>query len=340
MKRAGELIERIANADNLRLAFWKASRGKRAKAEVLRFRADLDARLRILREKLFSASVAWAPYRTFKVYDPKERMICVAPFRDRVAQHAIINVVEPHFESYQIHDSYACPRGKGLDGAIARAACFSRRGDWYLKMDVRKYFDSIHHEVLKGLLSRRFKDPVLLALLDGVINSHAASPGRGVPIGNLTSQFFANHYLAILDHHLKETMHCHCYVRYMDDFVVWDSQKQRLRQLGNEIAQFLGGALKLEMKPVCLNACSRGMTFLGYRVYPGRVRLAARSRTRFRHKMAQYQDNYMSGRWTEEEVARHVEPLLAFVRRAESMTFRHRVLESIEGSCPKEARTA
>ncbi len=207
-------------------------------------------------------------------------------------------------------------------------------------MDVRKYFDSIHHEVLKGLLSRRFKDPVLLALLDGVINSHAASPGRGVPIGNLTSQFFANHYLAILDHHLKETMHCHRYVRYMDDFVVWDSQKQRLRQLGNEIAHFLGGALKLEMKPVCLNACSRGMTFLGYRVYPGRVRLAARSRTRFRHKMAQYQDNYMSGRWTEEEVARHVEPLLAFVRRAESMTFRHRVLESIEGSCPKEARTA
>ncbi len=340
MKRAGELIERIANADNLRLAFWKASRGKRAKAEVLRFRADLDARLRILREKLFSASVAWGPYRTFKVYDPKERMICVAPFRDRVAQHAIINVVEPHFESYQIHDSYACRRGKGLDGAIARAACFSRRGDWYLKMDVRKYFDSIHHEVLKGLLSRRFKDPVLLALLDGVINSHAASPGRGVPIGNLTSQFFANHYLAILDHHLKETMHCHRYVRYMDDFVVWDSQKQRLRQLGNEIAHFLGGALKLEMKPVCLNACSRGMTFLGYRVYPGRVRLAARSRTRFRHKMAQYQDNYMSGRWTEEEVARHVEPLLAFVRRAESMTFRHRVLESIEGSCPKEARTA
>ena len=228
MKRAGELIERIANADNLRLAFWKASRGKRAKAEVLRFRADLDARLRILREKLFSASVAWGPYRTFKVYDPKERMICVAPFRDRVAQHAIINVVEPHFESYQIHDSYACRRGKGLDGAIARAVCFSRPGDWYLKMDVRKYFDSIHHGVLKGLLRRRFKDPVLLALLDGVINSYAASPGRGVPIGNLTSQFFANHYLAILDHRLKEIMHCRRYVRYMDDFVVWDSEKGSL----------------------------------------------------------------------------------------------------------------
>ena len=111
----------------------------------------------------------------------------------------------------------------------------------------------------------------------------------------------------------------------MDDFVVWDSEKDRLRQVGNEIAGFLRDSLGLEMKPVCLNACSGGMTFLGYRVYPGHVRLAARSRKRFRRKMAQYHDNYTSGRWTEEETARHVEPLLAFVRRAESQSFRRRV---------------
>ena len=172
------------------------------------------------------------------VYDPKERMICAAPFRDRVAHHAIINVVEPHFEAYQIHDSYACRTGKGLDAAIARAVRFSRSGDWYLKMDVRKYFDSIHHEVLKALLSRRFKDPVLLALLDGVIDSHAARRAGGTdrePHQPVLCQSLPG----ILDHHLKETMHCHRYVRYMDDFVVWDSHKQRLRQLGNEIAHFL-----------------------------------------------------------------------------------------------------
>jgi retron-type reverse transcriptase len=340
MKRAGNLVERIADADNLRLAFWKASRGKRAKPEVLRFRADLDARLRCLRDELLSGCVRWGPYRTFMVFDPKERTICAAPFRDRVAQHAIMNVVEPHFEVYQIHDSYACRRGKGLDGAIARAVRFCRTGDWYLKMDVRKYFDSIDHATLKGLLCRRFKDPLLLALLDGVIDSHEDSPGRGVPIGNLTSQFFANHYLGVLDHHCKQALGCQRYLRYMDDFVVWDSQKDRLRQVGHEIAGFLGDSLKLDLKPVCLNACSRGMTFLGYRVYPGHVRLAARSRKRFRRKMAQYDGNYTTGRWTEEETARHVEPLLAFVRRAESQSFRRRVLESIEGSCPKEARTA
>jgi hypothetical protein len=340
MKRAGDLIERIADADNLRLAFWKASRGKQAKADVLAFRADLNAELRGLGEALLGGSVRWGPYRRFMVYDPKERMICAAPFRDRVAHHAILSVTEPHFESYQIGDSYACRTGRGLDAAIARAVGFSGVGDWYLKMDVRKYFDSVDHGVLKGMLRRRFKDPTLLALLDDVINSYSSSSGRGLPIGNLTSQFFANHYLGMLDHHVKQTLGCHRYVRYMDDFVVWDAAKDRLRQVRDDVAGFLRDALHLELKPVCLNACPTGLTFLGYRVFPGRVRLAARSRKRFRRKMALCHDSYTSGRWTEEETARHVEPLLAFVRRAESHAFCQRVLESIEGSCPKEARTA
>lgn len=340
MKRAGNLIERIADADNLRLAFWKASKGKRAKAEVSRFRADLDSRLRCLREQLLAASVPWGPYRRFMIFDPKERIICAAPFRDRVAHHAIINVIEPYFESYQIHDSYACRRGKGLDAALARAVDFCRAGHWYLKMDVRKYFDSIDHDVLKGLLRRRFKDALLLRLLEGIIESYATAPGQGVPIGNLTSQFFANHYLGLLDHYVKEALRCRRYVRYMDDFVLWSSEKDRLRHLRRETATFLRNSLHLELKPVCLNACSRGMTFLGYRVCPGHVRLARRSRTRFRRKLARYHANYATGRWTEAETARHVEPLLAFVRRAETDSFRRRVLESIEGSCPNEAPTA
>ncbi len=340
MKRAGNLIERIAEADNLRLAFWKASKGKRAKADVLAFRAGLDARLRALREELLSGSAAWGPYRRFMIYDPKERMICAAPFRDRVAHHAIMNIVEPYFESFQIHDSCACRIGKGLDAALTRSARFSREGEWYLKMDVRKYFDSIDHGVLKGLLCRRFKDPLLLTLLAGIIDSYASAPGRGVPIGNLTSQFFANHYLALLDHHVKEGLGCRRYLRYMDNFVVWDASKERLREVRDAVARFLRDALRLVLKPVCLQACSAGMTFLGYRLFPGRVRLASRSRRRFRHKLAECQENYTSGRWTEAETARHVEPLLAFARRAESDSFRRRVTESIEGSCPQEARTA
>jgi len=160
MKRAGNLIERIADADNLRLAFWKASKGKRAKADVLAFRADLDGQLRSLREELLAGSIHWGPYRRFMIFDPKERMICAAPFRDRVAHHAIMNVAEPHFESYQINDSCACRTGRGLDAAIARAVQFSRPGDWYLKIDVRKYFDSVDHDVLKGMLRRRVLESI------------------------------------------------------------------------------------------------------------------------------------------------------------------------------------
>ncbi|NUQ64355.1 MAG: RNA-directed DNA polymerase [Pirellulales bacterium] len=166
------------------------------------------------------------------------------------------------------------------------------------------------------------------------------APGKGLPIGNLTSQFFANHYLAVLDHHVKEQLRCRRYVRYMDDFVVWDESKDRLREVRDELAPFLGDVLRLEIKPVCLQTCAAGMTFLGYRVFPGHVRLASQSRKRFRHKLAQYHENCITGRWIEEQTARHVEPLLAFVRRAESQLFRRRVIESIEGSCPQWARTA
>jgi RNA-directed DNA polymerase len=340
MKRAGNLIEPIADADNLRLAFWKASKGKRGKGEVLRFRTDLDRRLRCLGEELLSGCVSWGPYHTFTIHDPKQRVICAAPFRDRVAHHAIINVLEPHFEAYQIHDSYACRKGKGLDAALARAARLSRRGDWYLKMDVRKYFDSMHHGVLKRLLRRRFKDPLLLNLLESVIDSYTTCRGRGVPIGNLTSQYFANHYLGVLDHYVKETLRLRRYVRYMDDMVVWDSDRGRLRQVRDQVAGFLDESLALELKPVCLNACSRGMTFLGYRLFPNRLGLALRSRRRFRVKMRRYHENYSNGRWTEQETARHVEPLLAFVRRADTRSFRRRILQTIEGLCPEEARTA
>jgi RNA-directed DNA polymerase len=338
MKRANNLIDAIADADNLRLAFYKACRGKRGKSDVLNFRDNLDDELMRLREELLKGECEWGPYHTFKVFDHKERTICAAPFRARVMQHAISNVCDPFFENYQVYDSYACRRGRGLDAALKRALSFSRAGDWYLKMDIKKYFDSIDHEVLRELLSMRFKDRTVLRIFDSIIASYETLPSKGIPIGNLTSQYFANHYLAPLDHHIKENLRYHRYVRYMDDFVIWSGTKESLIAARNEIEAFLSKRLKLQMKPVCLNACERGMTFLGYRVFPHGAGLARRSRERFRRKALIYTRLFDEERWDEAELARHMEPMLSFVRRGASRAFRERVINEC-GLCLK-ARTA
>lgn len=336
MKRKNHLIEAVAEADNLRLAFHKACRGKRTKSEVLHLRDNLDDELTKLRSELLEGAFVWGPYDSFKVFDPKERLISAAPFRSRVAQHALINICEPVFEAYQIFDSHACRKGKGLDAALRRALSFSRHGDWYLKMDIRKYFDTIDHDVLKGLLSRRFKDKAVIGLFDGIIASYATLPGKGVPIGNLTSQYFANHYLAPLDHFIKEDLRVRRYVRYMDDFVLWSGSKPELIEHNQQIDDFLKERLKLILKPLQINACDRGMTFLGYRIFPDGVGLAKRSRDRFRRKAILYTKFFEAGLWDEAELARHMEPLLAFVRRWGSRAFRERVIKGC-GLCP-EAR--
>jgi retron-type reverse transcriptase len=148
-------------------------------------------------------------------------VIHAAPFRDRVLHHAIMNVCEPIFERAQIFDSYACRKGKGTRAALFRAREFARRYPCYLKLDIRKYFHSINHDQLKKTLGRSFKDGELLALFDAIIDGCPMTTGHGLPIGNLTSQFFANHFLAPLDRYLKERLRVPGYIRYMDDFVLW-----------------------------------------------------------------------------------------------------------------------
>jgi len=342
MQRAGNLIESIAEPDNLRLAFLKASRGKRGKTEVLRFRERLDEQLSALSRELLAGEVDWGGYHTFQVHDPKERFIHAPAFRARVAHHAIMNLCEPAFESYQIFDSYACRKNKGLDAGIDRASKFSRNGVWFLKMDIHKYFDTIDQPILIGQLRRRFKDPTVLRLFESIIGTYETAPGKGVPIGNLTSQFFANHYLGVFDHFVKESLRVEKYVRYMDDFVFWMADRTSLKKLAKTVTEYLAKQLSIEPKAPCLNACRRGLPFLGFRVYPsGLPRLAGRSRQRFRRKLRMYYQWFHDGIWDERELALHAEPLTAFVKRGASLAFRRKTIQNIEtqfGDRP-EART-
>lgn len=321
-------MPKIADAENLRLAFWKAAKGKRGKADCRAFRERLEENLAALGAQLLAGEVPVGDYHSFKVHDPKERLICAATFRERVLHHALMNVCEPVLERAAVFDSYACRQGKGRLRAVERAQRYARTHRWFLKMDIRKYFDSIQHETLRGLLARKFKDPVLLGVLDRILASYQTTPGRGLPIGNLTSQHFANFYLAPLDRFLKETLRRGAYVRYMDDFVVWGGSGRELRAVCERVRTFLAAELKLELKAnTALNRTAFGMDFLGYRLFPGMVRLARRSQVRFTRKFRRYEAAHWRGEWSELVLQQRMQALLAFVMPAESGGFRRHCLQ-------------
>jgi len=321
-------MQAIVSPDNLRLAFWKAAKGKGGKADCRVFRENLEANLEDLRADLLSGEVTVGDYHYFKIHDPKERTICAASFRERVLHHALMNVCEPVLERAAVFDSYACRKGKGREAAIQRAWGFARSHAWCLKMDVRKYFDSIDHSILLGLLMRKFKDPDVLELFHRILVSYEAAPGRGLPIGNLTSQHFANFYLAGLDRFVKEELRCLAYVRYMDDSVAWGDGPGELKVLASRVQGFLADERKLELKAgMAINRTAHGMDFLGYRIFPSTVRLARRSKVRFARKFRRYEQAYLRGQWTELHLQQRMQALLAFIMPADSWAYRRRVLE-------------
>jgi retron-type reverse transcriptase len=322
MRRAGYLTEQIADLDNLRLAFWKAKKKKSGKEDVRVFGADLDRNLLSLSAEILSGAVSVGEYSYFKVYDPKERLICAASFRERVLHHAVMNVCDPIFERFQIYDSYATRRGKGQFAALERVRGWVGSGLWFCKLDARKYFDSISHEILYKQLSDIFKDRRLLGVFKQIIGSYSASPGRGVPIGNLTSQYFANFYLAHLDHFAKERLKVKKYARYMDDVVMLHTSKEALLDYAENVRYYCGRELGLELKPVCLNRVEKGIPFLGFVLFPCGVRLNKSGKARFLTKHKCYVWKLRSGRWSQKEYARHAEPLFAFTRFAGTLNLR------------------
>jgi retron-type reverse transcriptase len=329
MKRAGHLIEKIAGLENLQLAYYKAQKGKADKKEVIEYGKRLQVNLQNLQAQILSGEVETGHYRYFTIYDPKKRLICAAPFGQRVLHHALMNVCHPFFEKVQIFDSYASRLDKGTYAALARAKRFNRQHQWFLKLDFRKYFDSLDHAVIKNQLHARFKDSRLLNIFERIIDSYQASPNKGVPIGNLTSQYFANHYLAGADHYVKEVLQIKAFIRYMDDSVLWHDDKARLMTAGLSLKEFAAAELELILKPFCLNRNSHGLPFLGYLLYPGRTRLALRSRKRFVKKLRLYAENLISGAWTQQEYQAHVLPLIAFTEHAEAKEFRRKVIAQV-----------
>jgi retron-type reverse transcriptase len=290
MKRYGNLFEEIVSFANLDQAFQQASRTRRFRSDVLAFKQDLEANLFELQRELREGSYRTGAYRIFFVHEPKKREIFALPFRDRVVHHALMNVLSPILERTFIPDSYACRVGKGTHRAVERLTLFLRRaqrrwGEVYcLKADIRQFFPSVNHHVLMSLLRRKLKCRRTLMLLHEIIFSNGDQwepESRNLPIGNLTSQWFCNYYLTMLDHFIKHELRAPYYLRYMDDFVLLAPDKPTLHAWRSRIESFLAERLKLGLnRKTCIFPARLGVEFVGYRTWSTHRLLRKASRRR------------------------------------------------------------
>ncbi len=326
MKRQGYLFDRVCSFEALIPAAKEAAKGKKRKLEVARFLLNLENEVIELEKELISKSYHPGPYHTFMIHDPKERMICAADFRDRVVHHAVCRALDPIFERSFIFDTYACRKDKGTHRAIKRARSFCLRYSYFLKMDVHKFFDSVDQAVLKFMLRRKVKDADLLWLLDVFIDHPVpwTKSGKGIPIGNLTSQNFANYYLSGLDHFIKEHIRIEGYIRYMDDLVLFADEKETLWDAAKRIEKFLREKLKLEIKngSSFLAPVKQGLPFLGFRVFPRVIRISRKGWRRFRRKIQRTENMFIREEIDNEKRVRSTASLIGHLGQANTRNLR------------------
>lgn len=289
--RNGELFRTLCDPIHLIRCARSAARGKKRKPDAARFMLDMEPECFRLAHELAAGTWMPGPYRSFVIREPKARMISAAPFRDRVVHHALVSLLEPHFERRFVAHSYACRVGKGTHRALERAADLSQRRRFVLKGDVAKFFPSIDHEILKGEVRRVIADEPLLGVLERVIDGSNAqepveewfpgddlfAPGerrRGIPIGNLTSQFLANVFLDRFDHFVMDQERRGEYIRYCDDFLIFGDDRDELWALRGRIAQALADMrLRLHPRKGGVHATASTWPFLGFTLRRGVRRL-------------------------------------------------------------------
>ncbi len=310
------LYAQITRWDNLRLAYKKAAKGKRGKGPASRFEYRLEDNLAALQHDLQTKTYQPGQYASFYIHEPKRRLISAAPFRDRVVHHALCNLIEPMFERSFIEDSYANRVGKGTHRALDRCQAFARRYPYVLPCDLKQYFPSIDHQILRHLLARKIGCPDTLWLIDQILASGsgvlaeeyelvwfpgddllAALRPRGLPIGNLTSQFWANCYLNDFDHFVKRKLRCRGYVRFVDDFLLFADDKTTLWQWREVVTGYLAQLrLTLHLNKAQVRPVTEGIPFLGFVIYPQRRRVKGRKVVHFRRRLRRKLADYQAGR--------------------------------------------
>lgn len=327
------LFERVTTFEVLHDAYRMARRGKRGRDDVLLFERDLEGCLLELQAQLLRGDYHLGDYRRFYVREPKSRLVAALPFRDRIVQHALVAVIEPIWEARFFHHSYACRPGKGAHAAVDVVQGWMRVEQrahpriWALKLDVASYFASIDHAILMALLGRRIRCPRTLALCERIL----ASWSPGVPIGNLTSQLFANIYLDALDRFVKQDLGVRRYARYMDDVVILYHDKSQLHALRKQIEHFLFEQLRLrtnnrtQVIPVG-GPGTPGLDWLGYRLWTTHRRVRPASVRRMRRRLRWMTGAYSRGEIPLDAVTARIKSWVAHAARADTWRLRARLL--------------
>lgn len=311
-----DIFDRITSAENLFAAWREFRRGKRRKPDVRVFERYLEENIFRLRDDLASGRYRHGPYQRFRICDPKPRTIHKAMVRDRLVHQAVVRVLGPILERSYVLDSYSCQRGKGPHAAVRRLETFRRRVSrngtrpcWALKFDIAKFFDSVDHEILLGLLAARIACPQTVRLVEEIVGSYSVATAlgggvasqtsdrpHGLPLGSVTSQLFANTYLDAFDHYSKERLRLRYYLRYTDDILILDRDSATLRALLPHLASWLWEHRRLAVHPrkIVLRKLSQGIDFLGYVVLPHHTVLRTRTKRRmFRRVTAKNVTSYL-----------------------------------------------
>lgn len=352
MKRIGNLWPQIVAFDNLLQASRQAQKGKRFRDNVLAFNYNLSSELTVLQTELSNQTYEPGTYKTFKIRDPKPRLISAAPYRDRVVHHALCNIVMPVLDRCLIHDTYANRPGFGTHRALRRFTKFARSSKYVLKCDLKKYFPSIDHIILKRLIRRKIKCQKTLWLIDTIIDGSNEQESvvfhfqgddllapvqrrRGLPIGNLTSQYFANYYLSGFDHFIKEHLQIRRYLRYVDDYALFSDDCQTLHDARLAIEYYLS-QLRLVMHPVKsqLFETRHGVNFVGFRVLPDQTRVCNYNLRKARRRCRQLQAAYAVGEIDVEQWLQSVRSWDSHLRHGDTYRLRQQIFQQLTFSRP------
>jgi retron-type reverse transcriptase len=344
MKTYKNLYPKIYSIENLVLALSKARKRKTNKQYVVQFESEKEKNLEQLQYELRSLTYSPRPLTNFIVRDPKTRRISASAFRDRVVHHALCNIIEPIFERNFIHDSFANQKGKGTHKAIKRLEKFTRKvcftdpryhlkedntAGYALKADIRRYFDTVDHEILLQIMKRKIKDKNTIWLIRTILQSpKSPTASKGMPLGNLTSQFFANIYLNELDRFVKHELKTKYYIRYVYDFVILHRDKAVLERWKSEINEYLRRELRIDLHPEKSGVVQvkNGVTLLGFRLFYHYKLLKKSNAKRIWKRLERFKQEYNEGRMNSSDMFTRLEGWLSYAEFGNTYNLRIRVV--------------